>query len=171
MAEDYPFPPPARTLSRRPELAGTQDPDLQFGFKYVFNVLSKNVRGSFSSISGLSEEIEVVDQRDGTDPFQVRKIKGTHQGGSLTLQRGVVADRYHLIQWFTDVKKNKVPFWAEIDIGVGGRFWDQLGELIIGLTLHNGWPSKYELGELDARSSDIAVEVLTVAHEGLDFKM
>ena len=36
-------------------------------------------------------------------------------------------------------------------------------------TFFNGWPAKWELSELDASKSELSIETLEIAHEGLKF--
>lgn len=37
-------------------------------------------------------------------------------------------------------------------------------------TFVEGWPSKWEGPDLDARSNDVAIETLEIAHEGLEWE-
>ncbi len=142
-----------------------EDPQYPFAFKYRFDVQTRGIKGGFSKVSGIAEEIEVVDVRDGTDPFQIRKIKGTHQGGTVTLERGMTKNRQELWSWFADVKLGydpKTPFWNNMDIGLfSGEQQD------FGLTIEHAWPNRYEIGELDAKTSDLEFEVLSLVHEGI----
>src|SRR5579885_3551021 len=78
---------------------------------FLFEVSSMGIRGlhgGFSRVSGLKEEIEVVDARDGTDPLQTRKLHGIHSGGEATFERGVIDNLDDLIGWYNDMK-NAVP--------------------------------------------------------------
>jgi phage tail-like protein len=151
-------------MQQRPLDAGQGDK--KFAFKYLFDVQARGIKGGFSKVSGISEEIEVVDMRDGSDPFRVRKIKGTHQGGSVTLERGVLDGATDLIKWFRDVKKAAGAYWAEVVVKLNNLSLDYP---VLSVSLQNGWPSKYEVGDLDAKASDIAVESITIVHEGLDY--
>ena len=36
-------------------------------------------------------------------------------------------------------------------------------------TFFNGWPCKWEISELDASKSEISIETLEIAHDGLEF--
>jgi len=145
-----------------------EDSEYPFAFKYRFDVQTRGIKGGFSRVSGISEEIEVVDVRDGTDPFQIRKIKGTHQGGLVTMERGMTKNRQELWSWFADVKlgsgPNGSPFWSNVDVGLfSGEKQD------FGLTISKAWPNRYEIGELDAKASEVELEVLSLAHEGIDW--
>ena len=141
------------------------------GYKYIFDVrTSRRVEGGFKSVTGISEEIEVVDLRDGTDPFQVKKIKGTHQGGQLSLERGVVKNRTEFLKWWRAVKRGEVPYWSNIVIHLNEKGTDpRTAESVTSIRFFNGWPNRYEITDLDATTSDLAMETLSVVHEGLEY--
>jgi phage tail-like protein len=138
-----------------------------YAYKYLFEVTAKNIKGGFSTVSGLSDEIEVVDMRDGTDPFQIRKIRGTRQGGSLTLGRGILKNRRDFFTWFKAVRDGAMPYVENMEIGINNVAESRS---IVDVTFFGGWPYKYEIQDLDAKTSDLAVETLSIAHEGLGQK-
>jgi phage tail-like protein len=140
-----------------------------YGYKYNFRVRARAIRSGFSKVSGVSEEIEVVDKRDGVDPFQVRKIKGTQQGGTMLLERGVVQKKDTLFAWFKAVKDEDVPYWADVDVIVYSGKGIQNENHVATINAKRAWPNRYELGELDAKASDIEVEILSVVHEGIEW--
>lgn len=143
------------------------------GYKYIFEVLtSRMITGGFTKVRGLSEEIEVVDKRDGTDPFQIRRIKGTHQGGQVILERGVVQEKREFLTWFQNVKDEVVPYWAHFVVSLN-PIQDpsgQQGQPLESYKFFNGWPSRYEVGELDGSASGFALETLALVHEGVRYK-
>lgn len=141
--------------------SGGRDPALKFNFE----VVSSRLNGGFSKIGGISEEIEVVDQRDGTDPLQPRKLVGASQGGTLTLEKGILSDFKDFIRWFDDVRKCRAGIRSDISILIGNCD-SSLARAVKAL---NAWPSSYEIGELDASSSEVAVESITLVFEGLEF--
>jgi len=149
------------------------------GYKYIFSVTSgrlyrrgARIEGGFNKVSGISEEIEVIDKRDGTDPFQIRKIKGTHQGGSVQLERGIIQDKRDFLTWFQDVKNEVTPYWSNFVINLN-PINDPTGSVETPLESYkflNGWPSRYEVGELNANESGLAVERLALVHEGMQYQ-
>ena len=36
-------------------------------------------------------------------------------------------------------------------------------------TFYRGWPCKWEIGEFDASKSELAIETLEIAHNGIEF--
>lgn len=149
--------------------------------KFRFSVTSWGFDASFAQVTGLHEEIEVVDMRDGTDPFQVRKIPGLRQGGEATFVKGVITHPAQMVEWFRQTKKLEEGFRKDIRIEVRGREGSQpagghsrpafgvFENLPIprSIELQNAWPSAYEMGDLDAKESDVALESLTVVFENM----
>ena len=149
--------------------------------KFRFGVTALDFEASFAQISGLREEIEVVDMRDGTDPFQVRKIPGLRQGGETTFTKGVVTNPAQIVNWFRSMKRLEQGFRRDIRIEVRGRegpqpanghsrpaYADYKGLPIQReITLISAWPSAYEMGDLDAKESEVALESLTVAFDSM----
>lgn len=149
--------------------------------KFRFSVTSWGFDASFSQVSGLKEEIEVVDMRDGTDPLQVRKIPGLRQGGEATFVKGVISKPSQLVEWFRMTKKLEPGFRKDIKIEVRGRDGPQTSDghsrpaygafenlpIPRAITLRDAWPSAYEMGDLDANESDVALESLTVVFENM----
>jgi phage tail-like protein len=150
---------------------GRRDPAIKYLFSAIGPALMS--RGGFSKISGIKEEIEVVEARDGQDPYRTRKLMGAHKGGTAVFSRGVVSNFGDFTNWFKLVKRN-TPFFAEpvplsrseVLIGILGCN----GDLARVVSLSNCWPSAYELGDLDARSSDVEVESLSIVFENLSFE-
>jgi len=147
-----------------------EDQERIHGYKYLFRASARGIEGGFTKISGVSEEIEVVDKRDGVDPFRTRKIKGAQQGGQVTLERGLVKDRQSLFNWFRSVKEEDTPYWSNILVSVYAAPSVEAGNYVAFFTLFHAWPNRYEIGELNAKSSEIEVETLSVVHEGIDMQ-
>lgn len=154
--------------------------------KYIFEVVCPALGnlGSFSKISGIKEEIEVVEKRDGSQPFVPRKIVGQAKGGVLTLEKGVIANVTVLTRWFAALKGRDrgTNYHTSIAIAIGtplgsrsggseGSPGKATGTVILAreIVLRGAWPSSYSLGDLDAKSSDVAVESLVIQFESLDF--
>ena len=136
-----------------------------YAVQFLFTVTSTRLRASFSKISGIREEIEVVDMRDGLDPLQTRKIPGPHAGAVVTFSRGVTEHAIDIPKWFNAVKACEKDFRDDVAVSVGNCS----RTAIRSFALRRAWPISYELGELDGRTSGILVESLSLAFETLDF--
>jgi phage tail-like protein len=146
--------------------------------KFLFEVEGRGLFGSFSRISGIKEEVEVVEMRDGADPLQVRKIPGMRKGGIVTLERGVVFNSIDLITWLNEVKQYKDGYRRSVHIGIAGAVppleaagaeFGSPRAVAREIIFDRAWPTSYELGDLDATKSEIEVEVLTLAFDSVRF--
>jgi phage tail-like protein len=120
-------------------------------------------QASFMECSGLDATTEIVEYREGGDNTTVRKLPGKTTYGDITLKGGL-----------TDSKE----IWAWRKQVIQGNVQRKNGS-IVAFDLANskevarwnfvrGWPSKWEGPHWDARGKDIAVETLTIAHEGIE---
>jgi phage tail-like protein len=145
---------------------------------FIFEVRAAGFSAGFSKISGISEEYEVIDMRDGTNPLSVRKIAGLRNTGEVTFEKGMVAEPQELIKWYTEVRnlgltlrgtgagQTSGDYRRDLEIRVGGCD----GKTARALRLERAWPKGYTLGDLDAKSSEVAVESLTVVFDALSFQ-
>lgn len=132
----------------------------------------KTLHGGFSRICGLGEEIEVVDARDGTDPLQTVKLQGARSGAEVTFERGIFDNLDDLVAWFQAVKASVPGYKTDITVQVYKN--EQSGNggpsLISpkGYTLRKAWPRAYKIADLDGKSSEVAVESLSLVFETLE---
>lgn len=144
------------------------------GFK--FRVLIGTERVGFQSVSGLSEETEVVEYREGTDPVTARKLPGLTSYPNIVLSRGLSKSRV-LQDWRAQVGAHNgfadgvAPpgFRRTVTIQLfdkGNPFDKPVKEWEV----YDAWPSRMEFSDLDAGGSDVVVESLELAHEGWRLK-
>lgn len=135
----------------------------------------------FSNVSGISEESDIIEYRTGEDGDTMRKYRGLTSIGDVTLERAK-DDQGVMRQWRQEVfNADKHPFSAgNVPDAVAGRtsapykrtVTIQLldaagGSPIRTWTLINAWPTSLELGDLDASASELLVETVVLAHEGV----
>lgn len=135
------------------------DPYKAFKFRVEIDGLTA---ASFSEVSGLGSETTVVEYRAGTDPGSSRKLPGLTKHSNIVLKRGVTQDA-ELWQWRQRV----------IDGNVDRRngsivLQDDSGQDQVRWNFRNGWPCKLYGPDLNAHASDVAIETLELAHEGLE---
>jgi phage tail-like protein len=153
--------------------------------KFIFLVDSPYLNGSFTKVGGIQEDIEVLTQRDGQNPQQVRKMPGTFNGGELKLERGVVKEATKLIEWFSTVKRcgrSTLSSSGQITIEKAIRSDVKITALrcnvdgpntyqaVRVINLLNAWPRRYQMADLDALSSDFEFENITLAFEELQIE-
>jgi len=121
-------------------------------------------RAGFMSVTGLEEETEVREYREGGDNTTVRKLAGLNSYAPIVLEQGSSFDA-ELWDWRQKIKRegaarNRKP------MSVIQR--DEKGQEVKRWQIFDAWPSKFSGPEFDASASDNAVESVEIQHEGLD---
>jgi phage tail-like protein len=108
-------------------------------------------------------EGEVIEYRAGNyHESSPLKLPGLTKYSPLTLKRGVIGS-LDLFEWIVESARS----------GPGGKrnviihLLNEQREPVFTWRLRNAWVSKYGFGDLKANTSDIAVEIIEVVHEGL----
>ena len=122
------------------------------------------VQGAFRECSGLGSESQVVEYR-ATDargkPILIRE-PGTMKYTDIVLKRGIT-DSMDMWQWRKQVEDGDIE---------GARrsgtitLYNQRGEAIARWTFERAWPQKLNGPTYDAKTNEVAIEELTITHEG-----
>ncbi len=142
--------------------AKVHDPAVSFRFE----VQARGANLGFSKVSGLRDESEVIDYREGTDPIVVRKIPGLRTFPTLVFERGMTAQGTELRQWRDDVIAAVGPDGAGFRAQATVLIKNCDGTPARTVTFENAWPSALELSDLDAAASEVNIESMELAHEG-----
>ena len=120
-------------------------------------------RVGFMEVSGLAMELDVVPFRDGSSPDNsVTLLPGLKHFSPVVLKRGVVQGDNEFFTWMNTVQSGQVDRRDVTIALLNGRH-----EPVVVWRVRNAFPSKLEYAPLNARGSDVAVETLTLVHEGL----
>jgi phage tail-like protein len=133
---------------------------------YSFQVEIDGVTlAQFKEVSGISSEIQVIEHRENTKggiPV-MKKLPGHRKSGDISLKRGRTDDKA-LWDWHKKVQDGDIK---------GAR---KNGSIVLYDYAHGelsrwnfvaGWPSKVNLGQMQAQGNDVLVEECTIVHEGL----
>lgn len=143
-------------------MPGSSRRDPFHGFNFRVEIDGVPV-AAFAQVSGLSSETDVVEYREGAD-FRIRKLPGVTKYSNIVLKRGITLDR-SLWEW------RKAITDGRIDRRNGAIIlMDAERNEVARWTFVEGWPAKWEGPGLDARSNDVAIETLEIAHEGLEWE-
>ena len=118
----------------------------------------------FSQATIPENSTEAVEYRDGNDPPTVRKLWSLNSYGNLTLEKGVTDDSMALFEWRQTVEQGQVD-QARRNVAV--VVLDEEGEAGPRWEFENAWPTQYDAPDLDATGSEVAIESLEIAHEGM----
>jgi phage tail-like protein len=142
-----------------------KDPFLAFCFRVTIdNVVDAKV-GFFKSVGGLEFETEVQEHREGGDNQSTRKLVSGTKWKNIVLKRGFASNE--LIKWREEWL---TPTGPGADKRKGGTI-EQLaadGKTVVAAwTWTKGFPVKWTMSEFDASKSEVSIETLEIAHEGL----
>ena len=133
--------------------------------RYHFLVEIEGIaRAGFMTVSGLEEETEVREYREGGDNSTVRKLAGLNSYAPIVLEMGSTFDA-SLWDWRQKVKREGAQGNRK-SISVIQQ--NEMRQEVKRWQIFDAWPSKFTGPEFDASSSDTAVESVEIQHEGLD---
>ncbi|MFT4105831.1 MAG: phage tail protein [Lacrimispora sp.] len=117
--------------------------------------------GGFSEVSGFDVSIDVMEYREGDMVRTPMKLPGLRKYSNITLKQGL-ADSMVLYDWIisgvdgaADRKTITITLLDEEEAPAAS--WQVI----------NAWPMKYTAPDFNASSSEVAIETLEIAHEGM----
>ncbi len=117
----------------------------------------------FSEVSGLNMETQVIEYRDGSSPdYSVIKMPGMQKYPNITLKRGVTASDNEFYNWWNTHQLNKIE---RRDITIS--LLNENHEPVMVWKIRNAFPVKIEGSTLRASGTEVAIELMEIAHEGL----
>ena len=140
-------------------LGERHDPVLSYNFSVEID--SVFVAG-FSDVTGLQSEIEVEEYREGGLNEYIHKCAGpVKYTSNLILKKGVT-DNTELWTWYKQamqgsVQRKRVTVVLMNSAGEEWRRW----------ILQNAYPVKWTGPDMKASASEVAIETLELAHDGL----
>ena len=151
--------------------ADRKDPLPVFCFHVDFKLPSGKIgKAFFKSVSGLKYETEVVPVREGGQNQTTYQLVGATKWSNIVLKQGYTGNSV-LLQWREEWLKGFSkggPAFTRIDSGTITQLNTALKPMATW-TFFRGWPAKWEISEFDASKSELAIETLEIAHEGLEF--
>ncbi|GAB4196439.1 MAG: phage tail protein [Roseiflexaceae bacterium] len=122
-------------------------------------------QAQFRECSGLSTESQVIEYKEANKDgvTVIKKVPGVLKWDNITLKRGIT-DVMELWNWRTQVEQGKVD---EARKNGSIVLYNQANTEVARWNFEAGWPTKISGPSLNAGSDDIAVEEVTIAHEGL----
>ena len=145
--------------------------------KMNFRVTVDGVQGAaaFNQVTGIDAQIDLIEFRQGNaNSLAPVKIPGLVKHGNVTLKMGYIINSPFKtwIQECVSETRGQIPRQNVtielIDINPGAPA--QLVTAATGTrqwTLTNAWVTKYSAPDLDAKTSDVAIESVEIAYEEL----
>ena len=126
-------------------------------------------RGAFSDCSGLEATMEAKAIKAGGWNYGARQRPGPVTFGTVILKRGITKTR-DLWTWFSHVnERGKFAFRLNVTIRVAAPDEDLPGEALV-VRLFRALPVKFKCADLSARGTEVSIEELHLAHEGMSIE-
>lgn len=135
----------------------SQDPLQAFKFRVYISGIPSSI--GFKSVGGISREVEVVTYLESMYDHE-HKLPGRETVGEITFERGMYADK-SLETAYTSLFRKADAVRRDVTINVCDRW----GNIRRSFQLAECWFSKFEVADLDAESSDVLIETLTMQYE------
>ncbi len=150
------------------------------GFRFVLELGYLQIAG-FTECTGLSMETKVFEYREGGRNGSPLKFPEVGAVGNITLKKGVVPGAHStvLFKWAADVmqgdfdadnnpNQRKTSADEDIDKRCAIVLQDETGQEVRRWKLFRAFPVKWTGPELKASASELALESLDLACEGLE---
>ncbi len=150
------------------------DPYLSFKFEVDVRAGFIMLMGYFTEVSGITSEIEVIEWKEGggqpppagqppKPPSQLKRMPGLFKPGELTLKQGLTSDMgfwnwLNSVQSGQEVMGTSMTITLRSPVGLSSVVWQAT----------NVWPSKISGPSLNASSSTVAIEELTIQYEKIE---
>ncbi|MBI9044432.1 MAG: phage tail protein [Anaerolineaceae bacterium] len=138
--------------------AERKDPYRVYNFKLEIDGIT---RAGFRECSGLDTSQDPIEYREGTDPNTARKLPGLNKYSNISLKWGMTDD---------------AEFWDWRQKTIQGKVERKNGSIVLlddsgnekwRWNFVSGWPTKWTGPSLNATGTEVAIETLEIAHEGI----
>ncbi len=130
-------------------------------FRFKVTIDKVGVAG-FSEVSGFDASMDVIEYRNGNEkPATPAKLPGIRKYSNVTLKWGVTSDKAvydWLASWLEKAGERQ---------NISVSLLDDEEKDLATWTITACWPVKYTMPELNSTSSEVAIESIEIAHEGL----
>ncbi len=117
--------------------------------------------GGFSEVTGFDASIDVMEYREGDMVTTPMKVPGLKKYRNITLRQGLIHNTV-LYDWIMEgvegaVDRKTITITLLDEEEADSASWQVI----------NAWPMRYAAPDFNATSSEIAIETLEIAHEGM----
>jgi phage tail-like protein len=118
--------------------------------------------GAFSECAGLEATMEQKTIKEGGRNYGAAQRAGQVSFATVVLKRGMTTTR-HLWKWFEFVSGGHYAYRLNVTI----TLFDAAGKKMLRWKLENALPVKFKTADLNAKGTEVGIEELHLAHEGL----
>jgi phage tail-like protein len=139
-------------------------PDLLTTFAFHVELDGVDI-GAFKEASGMESKTEIVEYKEATKSGKmiIRKQPGAMSWTDITLKRRI-DNSTELWDWRREVENGNIDAARRNGSIV---LYDSTNTEVARWNFESGWPSRWKGADLNASSDSIAVEEISITHEGL----
>ncbi len=139
-------------------------PDLLTTFSFHVELDGVDI-GAFKEASGIESKTEIVEYKEATKSGKmiIRKQPGAMSWTDITLKRRI-DNSTELWDWRREVENGNIDAARRNGSIV---LYDSTNTEVARWNFEAGWPSSWKGADLNASSDSIAVEEVSITHEGL----
>lgn len=131
--------------------------------KFHFRVEWGGARIGFTEVTGLDQQIEAIEYREGSSlEYSKIKMPGLHKFSNITLKRGTIEGDTDYYKWVNTISLTTVE---RRDIIIS--LLNEKHEPVMKWKAKQAFPIKIQASDLKADGNEVAIETLEIAHEGL----
>ncbi len=140
-------------------------PDLLTTFSFHVELDGIDI-GAFKEASGVDSETEIVEYKETTKDGKmlIRKLPGAMKWSDITLKKRIDSKK-DLWDWRKEVEQGDIDSARRNGSIV---LYDSTAKEVARWNFMNGWPSKWKGADLNAGENAVAVEEITITHEGME---
>lgn len=134
---------------------------------FHFTVEGLGERVGFTEVSGLTQEVQAIEYREGSfSEYSAIKMPGIPKYSNVTLKRGILATDKDFFKWLNTVKMNKVD---RRDLTI--NLLNENGVPVMTWQVLQAFPVKVEGPQLKATGNEVAIESIELANEGIKLQI
>jgi phage tail-like protein len=140
-------------------------PDLLTTFSFHVELDGIDI-GAFKEASGVDSETEIVEYKETTKDGKmiIRKLPGAMKWADITLKKRIDGKK-DLWEWRKEVELGDIDSARRNGSIV---LYDSTAVEVARWNFISGWPSKWKGADLNAGENTVAVEEITITHEGME---
>ncbi len=135
--------------------------------KFHFVVSWGGSRIGFTEVSGLEAETELIEYREGSSAeYSKIKMPGMQKYANITLKRGTFLGDNDFFEWWKTTRMLGKPERRDLIISL----LNEEHAPVMNWKVKNAFPTKVQATDLKADGSEVAIETLELAHEGIEME-
>jgi phage tail-like protein len=149
-------------------MALARGPDPSPSFRFHVEIKGVTV-AQFTECSGLDFDMEVFDYKEGGFNSGLRRLPGRWKYSNINLKKGISTEGQAMWDWVKSVVQGADTGKFETHV-VTITLYDVSGKKPVRTWEYkDAYPIKWAASSLTAEQNTIAIETLTLAHQGLTF--